>query len=226
MPSAKGWVYIRQKKTLPGQPGFWPEKKKAEAVTTYQATGNMVLTSKLINVPLDTLKRWKKESWWLDITETLQEEETMELDKKLAKTVAKTLEVVNDRLEKGDFHLDSKTGRILRVPVKMRDAHMVSRDMIDRRTLLAPRKKNEHSAVSKLTTEDRLLKLAETFAELALGKKPKEEKVVTEIIDGEYSELPPEMGEQLNAIHEERETQLPSGESLGSQPQGGEEVEG
>lgn len=195
------YVYVRNKKTKPSttgvNDGIWPEKKRIEAITTYLATGNMSLTSKIINVPRDTLNKWKASPWWQEHLENLKDEDTIQLDKKLAKVVDKSLEAVNDRIENGDYQYDSKTGKLIRVPARLRDLHLVSKDMIDRRTIIQKLNTQKQEVRTHVSTEDRLLKLAETFAQLALGQKPKEEKEVTTVYEGDYDNLPEEYKDAL-----------------------------
>lgn len=211
-------VYVRNKKTKPSpdgrRDGTWSDKKRLEAVTTFLATGNLSLTSRIINVPRDTVKIWTKQSWWKERINELKDEETIQLDKKLAKIVEKSLDAVNDRIENGDYQYDSKTGKLVRVPARLRDIHNVSKDLIDRRTIIQKINNQKQEQQVQTTNEDRLLKLAETFATLALGKKAQEEKVVNQVYDGDYENLPEEIN---NAIHEKREPGLQTGTELGTQ---------
>jgi hypothetical protein len=188
------YVYVRTKKTKPGEPGHWSDKKKIEAVTTFLATGNLVLTGKMLNVPEETLRKWKASDWWAELTDKVQEEDNLQLSAKLNKTLEKSIEAVNDRIENGEYMYDPRTGKLRRVPARLRDLHKVSTDLIDKRMLLKKARPVERVSVENV--EGRLLKLAETFATLALGKTP-QEKVVNEVIEGEYEHLPPEYKEAM-----------------------------
>lgn len=213
-----GWIYVRKNKTKPFQPGFWPEKKKLEVLTTYLATGNFSLTSKLTNVPLDTLKKWAATPWWKERRTEIEEGDSIKLDKRLENIVEKSLAVLEDRLENGEHYLNMKTGVIQRVPVKLRDAHIVTKDLIDRRKLLQKAQRENQSKQIEQTVDDRLQKLAETFASLALKQKPPEEKVINNVIEGEFSEFPEDFQKDLqNAIHDQREAGLQEGAPVGTQ---------
>ena len=212
-----GWVYVRRKKTKPGEPGRWKQDKKMEAVTTYLATGNLRLTGSMINVPYDTMNHWKRSDWWGEMVSSIQEEENIQLDKKLEKVIAKSLDAVNDRLENGEYFWDTKNDCMRRMPAKLKDVHLVTKDIIDRKALLKKANQKVANTQRKETTDDRLLKLAETFATLALGAKPKEEKVVSEVIEGDFESLPDETKDTLNAIYEERKAGLQEGVSMGAQ---------
>jgi len=181
--------------------GFWPEKKKIEVVTTYLALGKVPLVEGITGVPRATIRIWKIQPWWKELENDIRREETQELDAKLSKIVNKSLDVVADRLENGDFILNSKTGKISRVPTRIRDAVQTATSLLDKRQLI--RKNPEEKTQHQQQFEDRLLKLAEQFATFALGKKPNEEKVIE--------------GEIIDAIHDERAAGLQEGTFLGAQ---------
>ena len=198
-----GWVYIRKNKTKPGEPGTWSEKKKLEVVTTYLTTGNMALVSRLCNVPYETIAKWKQMEWWNQLTDKYYEEDNIALSSQLSKTLDKTIAVINDRIADGDYEYDRKTGKLRRVPVKLRDAHRVASDLIDKQAVL--RKQKTAEVVSNESTSGRLLKLAEAFAAFATGKQ-QEEKVISEIYEGDFKHLPENYQEAMrdnNAINGE-----------------------
>ena len=111
--------------------------------------------------------------------------------------------------------LNSKTGEVLRIPVKLRDISRVTVEMLTQRDNIrkAPmeREKEEHQA-------DRLLKLAEQFAEFAKAvgntKSPKREiEIEGEIIeDAVYEEPTKELawsGPKENPSHMEESVTPP-----------------
>lgn len=190
-------VYVRSKKTKPasegGGLGHWPEKKRLECVTTYLSVGSLQLTSALTNVPRDTLKTWQKQDWWKEAIRDLQEQDTVKLDAKLEKILDKSLEYVGDRIENGDPMYDPRTGKVVRIPARLRDLHKVSTDLIDKR--LALRKRNDPAEGHKQqVTADHLVQLAQAFAEMATGKK-KEDRPA-EIIEGECTEHFDQLGRE------------------------------
>lgn len=152
-----------------------PETKRIDVVTTYLLTGNLALTAKTCDVPLATVKEWRKQPWWLDIVTQLQAEGDQELDAKLAKRVDRALDIVNDRLENGDWQYDPKTGQFVRKPVSIKDGWKVANEMIDKRWLL---RKLPNEQVDQAAVSDILRNLAKEFAEMAKSrlKSSKEEK--------------------------------------------------
>ena len=167
------WVYKRDWKKKPGDPGMWPQSKKTEAVLTWMTCGSLVQTAQIIGVGLPTIKHWRKQPWWIEAVEGFHDDDKTELDAKYQKIIRKALSVVEDRLDNGNFQMDQKTGEIVRVPVSMSDTHRVVKDLVDQQQELRRDKKQEVAATE--TVNDKLIKLAEQFASMALGKTaPKE----------------------------------------------------
>lgn len=150
---------------------MWDDKKKVDVVTTWLAVGKMPLVEALTGVPSNTLRAWKQQPWWGDLVREIQTESDQELDTKLATIVDKSLAVVLDRIENGDFVLNSKTGEVTRIPTKLKDVHRVSVDLIDKRDLI--RKRPELLRVDVTTVDDYLKKLAAQFTEFVKRKLPK-----------------------------------------------------
>lgn len=158
----------RRRKKVAGNNGHWSDTQKIGAVTTYLASGNLSLTSVATEIPLATLNRWKVSPWWKQLTEDIRQEENLHLDAKLAKVVNKSVEQLLDRVESGDYQYDQKTGHMVRVPIKARDAAKITTDMIDRRQLLQGKQVEKADSTKKI--EDRLLKLADEFSRFAKAK--------------------------------------------------------
>ncbi len=156
----------------------WSDSQKIEAVQTYKALGNLVLTSNVLKIPEMTLRGWKQTQWWKELDQELDLQENVQLSANLKRILDKTLAVTEDRIVNGDFIYDNKTGQLIRKPVNLRDVHKVAMDMIDKRDALANR-------VPVQTTlegiDDRLKKLAEKLSNIG-AKAPVE---VTDVIIGE-----------------------------------------
>lgn len=183
----------------------WDDKKKVEVVTTYLAVSKLPLVEAVTGVPVNTLRAWKYQPWWDELVSEIQREDDHELDAKLAKIVDKSLSVVLDRIENGDFILNSKTGEVTRIPLKAKDVHRVSIDMIDKRQLIRNRKENIKVEVSSV--DDYLKKLAAQFTEFVKKQLPKTYE-----------------GESL-AIHEGREEGLQEGSKVVHESSGRDQEE-
>jgi hypothetical protein len=176
-------VYVKNKKTLPHQPGTWDQKKQLEVVTTFLATGSNAETSRMCNVPLATVIRWKQQDWWPTLVSEIQGGEGQKQDNKMSKAIDKALDMLLVRIDEGDYQYDQKTGRVVKIPLKARDLERVASGLFDKRQLI--RKQPTNIKVDSVNQTDRLLKLAEQFAVFA-GQKVPEEKIVNEYIEGEF----------------------------------------
>ena len=151
----------------------WSDNKRIEVVTTYLILGKIPLVEAATGVPPGTIRRWKTEPWWLELVTQIQADADQELDTKLAKRIDKALEIVNDRLENGDFQYDPKTGAFVRKPVGLRDTWRVTSEMVDKRMLL---RKQPKDTTSQEAVGDILKNLAREFADMA--KRRLTEKVI------------------------------------------------
>lgn len=179
----------------------WSDKQKIEAVQSWLLLGNLALTSRVLNIPEITLRVWKASEWWKTVVEDIRLQENMQMSSRLQKIVDASLGAVEDRLVNGDLVFDQKTGQTVRKPVNMRDAHKVAVDLMDKKSLLD---KTALPQQEEKQDEDRLLKLAEKFADFVTKKKD------PRIIDAEDVEI-----KQDNS---EAESQAHNLEVLGSSP--------
>jgi len=180
-------VYVKNKKTKPHELGHWTKKKQLEVLTTYLALGNLSEASRLCNVPYITCKKWKYYSdWWKETIEDIQSGEGQRTDNKMSKVIDKALDLIVDRIEQGDYQYDQKTGKIVKIPLKVRDLERVASGLFDKRQLI--RKQPTSIKTSDLNQSERLLQLAEQFAKFA-GEKVAPEKIIDEYIDGDYDEV-------------------------------------
>jgi transposase-like protein len=178
----------------------YSDKQKIEAIHSYLAIGNLALTSRIIDIPEITLRKWKAQEWWATLVEEIKMQERIELSARMKKLIEASQGVVAQRLETGDPILNQKTGEIVYKPVSMKDAHKVATDLIDRRTIV------EKAALSNEVVEknddDKLEKLAEKFAEMATRsiEKKFEKRRTVDIADVEFA-----LKENNNAVYEEGE---------------------
>ena len=138
-----------------------------EAINSYLLLGNLALTGRLLNIPEITLRVWKATTWWKDAVAEVKASEKVELSAKIKKLVEASMTVVEDRLVNGDFQFDQKSGTMVRKPVNMKDAHKVSIDLQNRQDIL---EKTDVVVQTEEHVEDKLLKLAEKFADMATKK--------------------------------------------------------
>ena len=173
----------RRKAGGEGYRRHYSDSQKIEAVTTYIMLGSLKLAAGTLKIPHDTMKLWKKSEWWKEVENDLRIQEDLQLSKRLQNIVNRSLDVVEDRLENGDFIYDQKTGKMRRKPVQMKDAHKISMDMHERHQDLLDR----HMADTSITTdkiETRLADLAKEFARIA-SKVTSGPVEITEVLFGD-----------------------------------------
>src|SRR6185437_15902379 len=81
----------------------YSDSQKIEAVTTYLMLGSLTMVAAMLKININTLKVWKKSEWWKEVEQDLRVQEDLQLSKRLQHIVTKSLNVVEDRLESGDF---------------------------------------------------------------------------------------------------------------------------
>lgn len=182
----------------------WSDSQKIEAVQTYLALGKITLAAAVLKIPEVTLRNWKSKQWWKDIEQELRVQDDLVLSSRLQNLINKSLETVQDRLENGDFIYDNRTGKLVRKPVAMREAHRVAMDMVDKREHLI----NKVPATQTVdAVEDKLNKLAEKFAQIAQGIN----RPVIEVTDVIEVNTNPQEEDIEDALYEERQEGLQEG---------------
>lgn len=173
-------VYVKMNKTRAGQGGHWKEAKRIEAVTTYLAIGSVAETSRQLGIPLPTLEGWKASDWWKELVQKIQSEEDQKLDAKTSKIIDKALENILDRIENGEDIYDQKTGKIKKMPAKLRDLNTAFNSLLDKRQLL---RNKPTKIIEQHSTAVQLQNLAEQFAKFV--EKKVEELPTQHYIDGD-----------------------------------------
>jgi hypothetical protein len=154
----------------------WSDSQKIECVTTYIKLGNITRVAELLKIPRPTIITWRATEWWVNIEKELRAEENIVLSSSMKTLVDKSLLVVEDRLDKGDWIYDTKLAKLVRKPVSMKDALKVSTDLIDKRIEIAT---HENYTVAQENIEQKLQKLAQSFEDAVKNKTPVQ---VTDVI--------------------------------------------
>lgn len=165
----------------------WGLKVRTQAVATYLASGSLTTAKEVTGVGYNTLRQWKKQPWWEEIANDIRKDKSQEIDNALSKIIDKSISVVMDRLESGDYHWDAKSQSIVQVPVKMKDAAIVKAISFDKQRLL---RGEATQIVDKDDSANKLASLAEQFKAFATGKK-----VEDPIEDVEYEEVEEDEGD-------------------------------
>ena len=185
---------------------WWSDSQKIEAVTLWLTLGNLVMVSATTRIPEDTLRKWRATQWWKELAEEIKLQDKMQLSASAKNLVDKSLAVIADRLEQGDWIYDQKTGQMRRKPVSMKDALAVADRMIEQKEKLEKTSVIQDSVES---VEAKLTRLMEKFAQVAAP-------VVTDVI----------YVEKDNAPNEERQAGLQLRQGISEETGAGEEPGG
>lgn len=212
------------KKRQEGHRTWYPDQTKIDCVKLWLVTGNLMAVSAAQKIPYATLQTWRYSDWWSELAADIRTEGQLTLSNRLKQVAERAMEVTLDRLENGDWILDQKTGKMIRKPVVMRDAHRVAESFIDRAERLD---KKPHTEAHDKKVEDRLAQLAASFAQFA-HKAKRIEVIDIEVEDALQIEGPSTLdvlqeagdGEGMGSPHSEyedsagEETELYSEETL------------
>ena len=200
---------VRRRSTNAATNKTWSDAQKIEAVTLWLSMGNLRLVGATLRIPEQTLRNWRATQWWRDIAQEIQLQDKIQLSATAKNIIDKSMAVIADRLEAGDWIYDQKSGQMRRKPVAMKDALAVADRLMDRKEKLDKLDVTEQSSES---IEQKLDKLMQRFSQAAQPQ-------VTDVV---Y------VKEENGATNEERETGLllrqgVSEETGTSEEQGGEE---
>jgi predicted Holliday junction resolvase-like endonuclease len=146
----------------------WPEKKRIEVATAHVMGLSAPLIEAATGVDRQTIRHWRMEDWFKDLIEEIRREDDSQVDAKLTKLVGKSLDVLVDRLENGDFMFDPRQGQFVRKPVNARDVNRIADTMFDKRNLLRGKPTAISAKQEQIT--DRLAKLASEFERFVNAK--------------------------------------------------------
>lgn len=140
-------------------------------------------TAAALNIPFPTVRSWRYAEWWTKISDELRTEDQIQLSNKLKGIAEKSLEIMADRLQNGDYIFNRFTGEMERKPVSLRDTTQAFNSIQDRKMKLDERPKDQ---VENKQVMDRLSALAQKFEEIANKRQPIQ---VTDVVFGNQEVL-------------------------------------
>lgn len=185
MPVVKNRREINKNPKIHGPQAQWSQKQKFNCVVTFLMVGNVPATSAATGVPIWTLKKWKRTSWWKEMELDVRSSRNVEVSTKLHKITEKVLKQLDDRLENGDVYYDPKKQEVRRVPINARNLNTIAKDSIDRTILMerlvqeAPQQKEQEDIRVRL---DNLMDEFKKFAK-------KESKSIGSTFEGEIIDV-------------------------------------
>lgn len=174
---------------------------KYNVVTNYLATGNLKIAAASVGIPYETVRKWHQMDWWKEYEFDIANAKKTETSNKLSKIVDKSLALLEDRLDNGDYVVNQKTGEVCRRPVQIRDINQVMNNVLLRQEAI-DKQRREQPVKKEESIHDLLKTLAMEFSKFNGKKTP-------EIIDVEDATVK----DEDDAIHEGRETGLQEGVS-------------
>ena len=133
----------------------------------YLMCGSYSATAAALKIPQMTIMHWKNSAWWKNLEAEQKLQDDIVLSARLKRIAERSFDVVEDRLEHGNFVFDQKTGEIRRLPVSIRDAQQVASAATTHREMMESRKTQQSNDGQIL---DKLEHLAERFAQMAMAK--------------------------------------------------------
>jgi transposase-like protein len=146
------------------QNGLWSDEIKIQAVTNYLAIGNLAQVHRDMNIPLETLRQWRKSVWWKELESELKTDMSNETAAVIGGIVAKTLDQIKERVAKGDVVYNPRSGETTRVPVSAANLNKIAATLIDRQLVL-------HKQPTKITASDESAKVENKLEQLAMAFK-------------------------------------------------------
>lgn len=185
----------------------WPIEKKIEAVTTWLALGSLKQTAAVIGVSHGIVKNWKLTPWWKDLQDEIIASRRVVQANKLSKIVDKSLDVIDDRLENGDFVYNSKSGEIHRKPVALRDATTAANALMQRAAIIEKLNRDEQVAETTVTIQEQLANLALEFAKFNKRDNSKAETIEFKETEDE-SIIPEDVWESKGQTYDGRRDEI------------------
>lgn len=179
-------------KRKPGRPRiirnplFYPQEKKVEVCSLYCVLGDTKKVSVISEVPESTIKEWKKETWWAEITKEIMIEQNDGLLSTINETINNAMVMLQDRILNGDYHyVEAKYNKegacvqeegLKREPIKARDLSQIFSHLTHQRNLM---KGDPTQITAPTSTNQRLEELKNYFISFTKGT----------VLDGECKEI-------------------------------------
>lgn len=188
----------------------WPVEKKIEAVTAFLTLGNLRQVAAVVGVSYGMVKQWKLMPWWKELEAEIIASRRVTQVNKLSKIVDKSLDVIGDRLEKGDFIYNNKSGEVIRKPVNLKDATSAANALMQRSAIIEKLTRDEVVAETTASINDQLKNLAEQFALMnSRGKRGAVDIPFVELKPS-FNETP-ELEDVEDALYEDSEWKVSEG---------------
>lgn len=164
---AKNHDILRQSLARPGSQ--YTDEQKREAAAHYVVVGNCVKVSEITGIPERTLSDWKRADWWPALLQETRLAKQDEMDGKIGQIIDAGLNKIQERIEHGDYVVDSKNGGLMVKPVAARDLSTVVGIVFDKQRIL----RNLPTSISQSSESSLLKKMAAEFEEISRAHRAK-----------------------------------------------------
>lgn len=166
----------KNKRPLSAVNKSWGDKQKQECVEIYYMLGGKLKeTAAATGIPFETIRTWTKSEWWKELYDEIKQTDNIVLSHRLQKIMSRSLDIVEDRMEKGDIFYDQKKGEMVRKDVGIRDAHSIFKDSFLVKEAI---EKPNMVQVDQESVSDKLNALASQFEQFAKVNKNKKPEVI------------------------------------------------
>ena len=168
-------------------PEWFPQQTKVDSCSLYCVYGDFEKVSKLTKVPVETLKGWHQEPWWVEIQKQVYVEQNENLSSRINHVLDKSLEEIADRLENGDYYFLKGSQEFRRKPVDTKTLALLFDNLTTKRQLV----RGEPTSISaKIGVEDRLNQLADSFEKFAKSRLIEHDSIQPDNGGQDYIEVP------------------------------------
>lgn len=168
----------------------YPVETKIKVVEEWLTFGNLKLVAERNGIHYQTAKEWKVSKWWKEFEDDIQANRRIATQNKIGGIVDQGLDVVQDRLEQGDFFYDVQSGEVKRRPVSLRDAATAVNGLMQRQAILEKQNSQFANKEQTKSISEQLTLLAAEFAKFTNRNKTSAEDIeFREISDAVYTPM-------------------------------------
>jgi len=148
----------------------YTREDRYKAAALYVATGNSEAVSRETGIPGSTIRHWiQHDGDFQLICQEYQAECGEKWRYKYAQIIDETTEQILDRIRNGDFVRDTKTGELIKVPVKAKELTIIEAIHFDKLRLL----ESQPTKITRHESDANLKRTVEKF--IAIGEADGEE---------------------------------------------------
>lgn len=140
MPRKKRVLQVKEDfdlKALEHPKSKYTKEQKIAVISTYVLTGSVEQAGLNTGIPRMIIHSWKCHSpWWPIEVAKVRIQEQDKLDAVMTGVIDNTIDQLNDRILKGDWKKDTKTGKLERIPLTAKDLVVVAGITFDKRQLI------------------------------------------------------------------------------------------